>query len=217
MNQLLHHDFFAGRIHSVLSDRECPAIEKAQRHGVRVEILREKEKEQFSARVLDYLEEHRADYAISFYSKLFVGQLLNAYRDRIINLHPSLLPSFKGLHGFEDAIAHGVRYVGSTIHFIDENLDEGKIIQQTICPVDENEAVAVTRHRIFEQQCRSLLQVMKWIEDDRLVVAGKRIVVRGADFNDPEFSPGLDFNEAIALKIPKPDWLEGYARKRISP
>jgi len=207
INELFNNNFFKSRIHSVLSDRECPAINKAAAHHVKTTIIAEKDKARFSDLVLAYLKENSIDYAISFYSKLFVGELLNEYDNRIVNLHPSLLPSFKGLHGFDDAIAYGVRCVGSTIHLIDENLDEGKIIQQTVCNVDESRPIAFTRHRIFEQQCKSLLQVIKWIEDDRLSVNGKRVTVKGATFNSGEISPDLDFAEAIELVVPSPAWL----------
>lgn len=209
MNQLLHHEFFKRRVHSVVSDRDCPAVLKSEVHGVQTKIIREPDKARFSSLVLAYLKEHAIDYAISFYSKLFVGDLLREYNDRIVNLHPSLLPSFKGLHGFDDAIAHGARFVGSTIHFIDENMDEGKVIQQTIAAVDDSRPLASTRHRIFEQQCRSLLQVVKWLQDDRILVEGSKVRVKGATFDDDEFSPALDFAEAINLEIPKPAELVG--------
>lgn len=207
INQLLHNTFFKSRVHSVFSDRECGAIAKARNQGVTTQVVQEKDKERISEKVLAYLKEYQADYAISFFSKLFVGELLSVYSDRIVNLHPSLLPSFKGLHGFDDAIAAGVGFVGSTIHFIDENMDEGKIIQQTITAIDKTKPVAVTRHRIFEQQCRSLLQVIKWLEDGRIIVEGNLVRVKGATYGHAEFSPNLDFDEAIALEIPKPDWL----------
>ena len=207
MNQLLHNPFFKSRVHAVVSDRECPAITKADLHGVCTVIIPDRDKEKFSGNVLRYLKSQGADYLISFYSKLFVGELLHEYRDRIVNLHPSLLPSFKGLHAFDDAIAYGVQYVGSTIHFIDEKMDEGKIIQQTACRVDKSRPVAWTRHRIFEQQCRSLLQVVKWLDDDRILVEENRVTVRDATFGDAEFSPNLDFAEAIELEIPGPQEL----------
>jgi phosphoribosylglycinamide formyltransferase-1 len=85
-------------------------------------------------------------------------------------------------------------------------MDEGKIIQQTIAAVNETNPL-VTRHRVFEQQCRSLLQVIKWLEDNRIVVEGKLVRVKGATFGDPEFSPNLDFEEAVSLDIPEPEWL----------
>ncbi len=207
MNQLLHNPFFKSRVHAVVSDRECPAITKADLHGVCTVIIPDRDKEKFSGNVLRYLKSQGADYLISFYSKLFVGELLHEYRDRIVNLHPSLLPSFKGLHAFDDAIAYGVQYVGSTIHFIDEKMDEGKIIQQTACRVDKSRPVAWTRHRIFDQQCRSLLQVVKWLDDDRILVEENRVTVRDATFGDAEFSPNLDFAEAIELEIPGPQEL----------
>jgi phosphoribosylglycinamide formyltransferase 1 len=204
MNQLLSNDFFKSRVHSVVSDRDCGAVVSAASHDVRSEIFPEKDKERFSSLLLGYLKTEAVDYVISFYTRLFAGDLLHEYRDRIINLHPSLLPAFKGLHGFDDAVAYGARLVGSTIHFIDENMDEGKIIQQTIVPVDETKPLAYTRHRIFEQQCRSLLQVVKWLEEGRVLVDGNRVSIKDATYDDDEFSPGLDFGEAIALKIPKP-------------
>src|SRR5258708_29784843 len=169
MNQLLHNPFFKSRVHGVVFDWGCWAITKDELHGVCTVIIPDRDKEKFSGNVLRYLKSQGADYLISFYSKLFVGELLHEYRDRIVNLHPSLLPSFKGLHAFDDAIAYGVQYVGSTIHFIDEKMDEGKIIQQTVCRVDSSRPVAWTRHRIFDQQCRSLLQAVNWLYDERLL------------------------------------------------
>ena len=211
INQLFTNDFFKRRIHSVLSDRDCGGLRKATAHKVTTTLIDEKDKAKFSDAVLDYLRQHGADYVISFFSKLFVGEILKAYDDRIINLHPSLLPSFKGLHGFDDTVAHGARYAGSTIHLIDENMDEGKIIQQTIARIDETKPLAFTRHQIFEQQCKSLLQVMKWVEDDRLSVDGKRVTVKNATFTNQEFSPDLDFDEAINLQVPAPAWLAAEA------
>ena len=212
INQLFYNDYFKSLVHSVVSDRDCPAISKAASHDMPTTIIVEKDKARFSDLVLGYLKENSIDYAISFYSKLFVGELLKEYDNRIINLHPSLLPSFKGLHGFDDAIKHGVRCVGSTIHLIDENLDEGIIIQQTVCRLDETRPITFARHRVFEQQCKSLLQVMKWIEEDRLEVQGKRARIKDATFSGGEFSPDLDFAEAIDLKIPSPAWPEGTSK-----
>jgi phosphoribosylglycinamide formyltransferase-1 len=204
MNQLLDNEYFKSCLHSIVSDRECGAVKSAASHGVPSKIFPEKDKERFSGLVLAYLKAENIDYAISFYTRLFAGELLQEYRDRIVNLHPSLLPAFKGLHGFDDAIAYGVRWVGSTIHFIDENMDEGKIIQQTIAPVNTVKPIAFTRHRIFEQQCRSLLQVVKWLEDGRILVEGSHVTIKGATYDDDEFSPALDFVEARELNVPMP-------------
>lgn len=202
MNELLKNQFFKRNIFSVVSDRECPAIEKAQRHGVNTEIILESKKREFCARLLEYLAGNNIDYVISFFTKLMMGHLLDIYRDRIINLHPSLLPAFKGMNGFGDAVSYGARYVGSTIHFIDENMDEGKIIAQTMYPLDVNKDTKYIRHRIFEQQCKSLLQVTKWLADGRIEIEGSKVIVKNARFTDYEFSPSLDFEDAIRLEVP---------------
>ena len=202
MNELLKNAFFKHQICTVVSDRPCPAIDKASRHGIPVKIIAERDKLVFSNRLLEYLRNQQVDYVFSFFTRLFVGELLRCYRDRIVNLHPSLLPAFKGLNGFSDALAYGVRYVGTTIHFVDERMDEGKIILQSVCPLDTHADPAVLRHHIFQQQCKSLLQVVKWLADRRIHVFANRVVIDEARFIDYEFSPNLDFEEAIKLDIP---------------
>lgn len=205
MNELLKSEFFKSQIYSVISDRLCPAIDKARSHGVKIDILHEKERAAFCDRFLEYLGRSEADYVITFFTKLLVGDLLTSYQDKIINLHPSLLPSFKGMDGFGDAVRYGTRYIGSTIHFIDEKMDEGKMILQTVYPFDVNKPLSLIRHKIFEQQCRSLLQVVRWVVEGRVNVLGERVIVKNAKFSDFEFSPNLDYSEALRLRIPFPD------------
>ncbi len=207
MNELLKNDFFKSQIYSVVSDRHCSAIEKAKSHNVKTDILLEKDRVSFCARLLEYLKVNQVVYVITFFTKLLVGDLLKEYKDRIINLHPSILPAFKGMNGFGDAVQYRARFVGSTIHFIDENMDEGKIILQAICPLDVNKPLALVRHKIFEQQCRSLLQVVKWLIEDRIKVMDDEVVIKNAKFDDLEFSPNLDFVESLDLRIPFPERL----------
>jgi len=200
MNEVLKNPFFKGIVHSVVSDRQCPATEKAQFHGVRTETFLEHDEEEFSTRLLEYLVNNDVDYVFSFYTGFFGRCLRDVYKDRIINLHPSLLPAFKGMAGFEDAVAYGVKFVGSTVEFVDEKMDEGKIIMQAVCPLDINQQLAIIRHRIFVQQCKSLLQVAKWLADRRIEVAGRNVIVLNAKVTDSEFSPSLEFEDAIRFR-----------------
>jgi len=202
INELLVNPFFHRQIFSLVSDRVCGALEKAAYHGIRTDLILEPDKVAFSDRLLDYLETFDIDFVISFFTVLFVGRLLQVYKDRIVNLHPSLLPSFKGLKGFENTIGYGVRFGGSTINFIDEAMDEGKIILQTVYPVNPKEHISLLRHRVFEQQCKSLLQVVKWIDQGRVHVEGKNVIIDGARFDNYEYSPALDFEDAVRLSIP---------------
>ncbi len=201
MNVLLDNAFFKRQIFAVVSDRPCGAIDKAEAHTVQNLVIPERKSTLFCDQLLQYLRDNQIDYVISFFTKLFVGELVSAYRDRIINLHPSLLPSFKGLDGFGDTLHYGARYMGTTIHFIDEQMDEGKIIMQTMFPLDVNQTETALRHHIFQQQCKSLLQVIKWLSENRVSVRENRVVVADATYENYEFSPNLDFEDAVRLKV----------------
>ena len=195
MNELLKDPFFKSQIFAVVSDRQCDGLVKAAGHGVRTELFLEKEADEFCRRLLAFLEANQVDYVIAFYTKLFVGQLLQKYADRIVNLHPSLLPAFKGLHGFDESLQFRPRYLGTTIHFLDDRIDEGKIILQSVFPLDPAQSDEALRHRLFQQQCKSLLQVVKWLAEDRIHVEDGHVNVTGARFDDFEFSPRLEDTE----------------------
>jgi phosphoribosylglycinamide formyltransferase-1 len=205
MNELLKQPTFHRHIAAVVADRECGALTKAAAHGVPAVLLAERKAAAFCDRLLAYLRAERIDYVLSFYTKLFVGPLLEAYRDRIINMHPSLLPSFKGLNGFEDSLRAGVRFGGTSIHVVDERMDEGKLILQSVFPIDPDEPEPRLRHRVFEQQCRSLLQVVHWLAAGRIYIEGAHVRVAGARFDSLEFAPALDSPEALNLRISFPE------------
>lgn len=202
MNEVLKNTFFKSLIHSVIADRICPAVDKAKLHGIPTYMFAEPNRDRFCQRLLEYLNRNKINYIFSHYMKTYTDRLRRAYRDRIINLHIALLPSFKGYDGFNDAVRYGVKFVGSTVELIDKKMDEGKIIMQTVCPLDLTQKLSFTRHRIFVQQCKSLLQVAKWLADGRIKIDGRQVTIIDAKFADFEFSPSLDFEDAIRLQIP---------------
>jgi phosphoribosylglycinamide formyltransferase-1 len=204
MDEALRNPLVRRLTHGLVCDRVCPAIDRAKAHGVPVTVFAEKDPEAFGARLLDHFRKLRIDHVFSFYVRFYPAAVRDAYRDRIFNFHPSLLPAFKGADGFGDGRRHGARFLGSTVELIDEVMDEGKIVMQTVFPVDPAASEAALRHRLFVQQCQSLLQTAKWLVDDRLRIDGKRVTVAGAQFRDPEFSPDLDWDEARRLTIPFP-------------
>lgn len=204
MNAALRSAAFKRHIVAVVSDRPCGALDKARAHGVRAELLQARDGLEFSDALRDFLRANEVDYVLSFYTRLFRGALLLEYADRIINFHPSLLPSFKGLNGFDDTLAYGARFIGTTVHFIDEKMDEGKIIMQTTWPADPAQSRVLLRHRVFVQQCKSLLQIVRWLADRRLVVRDGRATVLAGIYTDPEFSPTLDDQEAIEFTAQLP-------------
>lgn len=202
LNELLKQPAFANQIAAVVADRPCGALAKAAAHGVPAVLLEERKAAAFCERLLVLLQAEAIDYVLSFYTKLFVGELLAAYSDRIINLHPALLPAFKGLDGFEATLRAGVPFGGTSVHLIDAQMDEGKLIMQSVYPIDPAQPVARLRHTVFEQQCRSLLQLVQWLAAGRLLVEGGRALIAGARYDSHEFAPALESPEAIGLRIP---------------
>ena len=201
INKVLESDFFRRHVHSLVVDRDCEAIAKAQAHGIEVEKIIAPTVEEFCDRLEGYATAHGIDYILSYYTNFYSKKFRDAFEDRIVNFHPSLLPAFKGMDGFGDAVDYHVRFVGNTVEFIADVMDEGKIIMQTVCPLDTNAPPAATRHVIFIHQCQALLQVARWLSDGRISVTGRRVDIAGAAHDCPNFSPALDDQEAIGFAV----------------
>ena len=128
-------------------------IERAERFGVESFVFSPKSypsKADFEREIVQMLRDRQVDLVcLAGYMRLVGDTLLAAYRGKIINIHPSLLPAFKGAHAVEDAVAYGVKVYGITIHYVDETLDGGKIIAQRAFPYDGNDPDEV--HRIGQK------------------------------------------------------------------
>ena len=128
-------------------------IERAERFGVESFVFSPKSyasKADFETEIVQMLRDRQVDLVcLAGYMRIVGDTLLAAYRGKIVNIHPSLLPSFKGAHAVEDAVAYGVKVFGITIHYVDETLDGGKIIAQRAFPYDGNDPDEV--HRIGQK------------------------------------------------------------------
>ena len=142
-------------------------IERAERFGVESFVFSPKSypsKADFEREIVQMLRDRQVDLVcLAGYMRLVGDTLLAAYRGKIINIHPSLLPAFKGAHAVEDAVAYGVKVFGITIHYVDETLDGGKIIAQRAFPYDGNDPDEVHRigqkieHELYVETVQKLL------------------------------------------------------------
>ncbi len=201
MNEVLKDDFVRSRVQLIVVDRSGVAQEKAQSYGIPTTIVSNENVDRFCIRVRKLFDDLAIDYVFSFYTSFFSADFRDAYRDRILNFHPSLLPAFKGMDGFGDTVRYPARFAGNTVELIADVMDEGKIVMQTACPVDPGAPTESIRHQVFVQQCKALLQVARWLQEGRIAVEGHRVVVRGATYDCASFSPGLD-NDDVALWSP---------------
>jgi phosphoribosylglycinamide formyltransferase-1 len=146
----------------VLSNREgAPGIDLATQRGILSRVIASKglEREAYDRQVVAALQEQKVDLiCLAGYMRLLSPYFVAAFPNRILNIHPSLLPSFPGLESQRQALEYGVKFAGCTVHFVDENLDAGPIILQAVVPVGDTETeqslserILAEEHRIYSQ------------------------------------------------------------------
>lgn len=145
----------------VVVDRPCGATEVAARHGVAVATVERREwgagfdREAYSTRLVDALRAHDVDLvAMAGFGTILAGPVFHAYGGRILNTHPALLPAFPGWHAVRDALAHGVKVSGCTVHVATEEVDAGPILAQEAVPVlgDDTESTLHERIKAVERR-----------------------------------------------------------------
>ncbi len=151
----------------LISDRNCGALEFANSNGIDSFLIESKSNIDFSNRLLCVLEERCIDYVYLFFTRKLVGDIVDKFYRRIINFHPSLLPACPGLHGFDDSIKSGSLLVGSTVHYVNHEIDAGEQIIQTFTPTISVD-IQNLRHIIFAQQCASLYFIHSLINSEGL-------------------------------------------------
>ena len=144
-----------GKVVLMVCDKKDAYVnERAKNHNVPAFIFRPKDyasKEEYEQLIVEKLEEYHVDFiCLAGYMRICGYVLLKKYEGRIINIHPALLPSFKGAHGIEDAFNYGVKVFGVTIHYVDAGMDSGKIIEQRAFHYTEGETVDEVEARIHK-------------------------------------------------------------------
>ena len=164
-------------------DRPCRAEEVSARHGVPCELVERTDfgagfdRDAYTSAVTDVLRRHRIDLVVMAGFGTVLGAAVHAaFPNRILNTHPALLPSFPGLHGARQALEHGVKVAGCTVHFVDEGTDTGPIIAQAAVPVLDSDDEAALQRRIQEHEHRLLPEVVKRIATGQLRVEGRRVL-----------------------------------------
>ena len=186
----LHQDETSGiEIAFVLSDRrKAYALTRAKRAGIPTHVIRTQDFETrlaFDAAISQLI----ADYDVALivlagFMKLFQPPFVQKYRNRIINVHPTLLPAFPGAHPVTDTLAYGVKITGVTVHFVDEDVDSGPIIAQSAVPVLDTDDAERLHNRIQVEEHKLYPEVIKWYAQGRLKIEGRKVIVKPEPHND---------------------------------
>ena len=135
------------------------------------------ERAAFDAQVAQLLKQHGVDLVcLAGYMRLLSGEFVSQFPQRILNIHPSLLPAFPGLDAQYQALAHGVKVSGCTVHLVDENLDSGPILLQATVPVLDDDTVETLSQRILHEEHRIYSEAIAWMLEGNYSIEGRRVI-----------------------------------------
>ena len=168
------------RIAVVISNRaDAPGVETARKRGLNALVIasKGKEREAHDREVVAALKKHNVDLiCLAGYMRLLSPWFVRQFPQRILNIHPSLLPAFPGLEAQQQAFAYGVKVSGCTVHFVDEELDHGAIIVQKTVPVLDSDDEHTLAERILEQEHKAYSEAIGIVLEGKFEVVGRRLV-----------------------------------------
>jgi phosphoribosylglycinamide formyltransferase-1 len=172
------------RVVIVVSNRPAArALERAAAAGVRTEVIDHRpfaRREDFDQAVVEVLRAAGVELvALAGFDRIVTPVLLDAFPQRVVNIHPALLPAFKGLHAQAQAVDYGVRVTGATVHFVDEHTDHGPIILQGAVVVDPDDDAETVTARVLEVEHQLYPAAIRLIADNRVEIVGRRVRILG--------------------------------------
>lgn len=173
---------FPAEVIMVLSNRPTAAgLEFARKAGIRTGVVDHKDfedRDAFEDAMDDVLKEAGVELlCLAGFMRVLNPTFVNRWRDRILNIHPSLLPSFKGLHTHERVIDAGVRFTGCTVHFVRPAMDDGPIVIQAVVPINPDDTPDLLGARVLEFEHKIYPQALKLVAEGRVKVAGNKVQI----------------------------------------
>ena len=179
------------RVGIVISNKaDAYGLERARKHGIPTGVVSHKDfpsREEFDMRLVEVIRKSGATLVcLAGFMRVLTPVFVRAFPNRILNIHPALLPSFPGTHGPGQALNHGVRFSGCTVHFLDEGVDTGPIVVQAVVPVYDDDTEEALAARILVQEHRIYPMAIRLFFQGRLKVEGRRVRIEGEP-RIPEF------------------------------
>ncbi|MFA5015781.1 MAG: phosphoribosylglycinamide formyltransferase [Actinomycetota bacterium] len=163
------------------NNKDAYALSRANKNNIRSVILDPSDygtREEFDKNIIELLEEERIDLVVlAGYMFLVSLKFVRKFKNRILNIHPALLPSFKGTHGIKDAYEYGVKVTGVTVHFVDEGLDSGPIIIQKAVDISQDESMEDLEEKIHRVEHEIYPLAVKYFCEDRLKIEGRKVKI----------------------------------------
>lgn len=174
----------SARIVCVISDKkDAQALDRARQHGAKAIFLDPRgydSRQDYDQALVECLRSHEVELVcLAGFMRILSPAFVQAFPGQILNIHPSLLPSFPGLKVQRKALEHGVKFSGCTVHFVTEEVDAGPIVIQASVPVLDGDTEESLSERILAEEHKIYPQAIQWIADGRLKLEGRRVLLRG--------------------------------------
>jgi len=178
--------FIPARIALVVSDRkDAFALKRAEREGIETLVLSPKgfkAREDYDKELIKVLRKNNIELIIlAGFMRLLSPYFIKEYKNRIINIHPALLPAFKGTQGIKDALDYGVKVTGPTVHFVDEELDHGPVILQAAVEVKDDDTEESLLERVHKEEHRIYPEAVKLFTEGRIKIEGRKVRIIGKE------------------------------------
>jgi len=172
-----------GLIRIVISDKyDAFALKRARFYNIKTNSINPEgfdSREGYDKEIVSILKEKEVELVVlAGYMRILSPYFINVFKDKIMNIHPALLPSFPGLHVQKKAIDYGVKLSGCTVHFVDEGLDSGPIIMQKAVKVKENDTEETLAKRILKQEHKIYPRAIQLFAEERLEIIGRKVLIK---------------------------------------
>ena len=172
-----------GRISIVISDnRDAYALKRAKQHNIKtqyVDFKSFKNREDYDKKIVGCLKEKKIDLVVlAGYMRILSPYFIRTYKNKIMNIHPALLPSFPGLHAQRQTLEYGVKVSGCTVHFVDEGVDSGPIILQKAVEVSDDDTEESLADKILKEEHQIYPRAIQLFSESRLMIKGRRVFIK---------------------------------------
>lgn len=165
----------------VCDQSKAGAIARAKRAGIKIALVKREDftnKKDFQDKIIQHLEENNIELVVlAGFMRLLTPEFVGKYAGRILNIHPALLPSFKGTESIKDAFDYGVKVTGVTVHFVDEKMDHGPVILQKAIPVKEDDMLESLEKKIHKIEHRLYPEAIRLFAEGELKLEGRKVII----------------------------------------
>jgi len=163
----------------ISNTKDAMALSRAERYNIKTTFINPADylsKRAFDKALIEKLKEYPIDLiCLAGYMRILGEEVIQTFKEKIINIHPSLLPAFPGLNSQKQAIEYGVKFSGCTVHFVDSGIDSGPIISQTVVPIYDNDDEKSLSERILEQEHHLYPKAIKMVKENQIKINDRTV------------------------------------------